>query len=141
MLSRGQPGIPLGFIWDVAIPSFNPGEFTSSDVLGRGEADAALIVASDPVLQLQSTGPRSSEGDQYHRTRPKTFGNSQDRQSGLYHIHLWHQRTRVPFTAWTISRFRCDLPLTHLIAAITTSLKAIENKIRANINLKRSTPG
>ena len=30
-------------------PRFNPGEFTSTDVLARGEADAALIIASDPM--------------------------------------------------------------------------------------------
>ena len=30
-------------------PRFNPGEFTTSDTLARGEADAALIIASDPM--------------------------------------------------------------------------------------------
>lgn len=30
-------------------PRFNPGEFTTSDTLARGEADAGLIIASDPA--------------------------------------------------------------------------------------------
>jgi formylmethanofuran dehydrogenase subunit B len=30
-------------------PRFNPGEFTTVDTLSRGEADAALIIASDPA--------------------------------------------------------------------------------------------
>lgn len=30
-------------------PRFNPGEFTTSDTLARGEADAGLIIASDPM--------------------------------------------------------------------------------------------
>jgi formylmethanofuran dehydrogenase subunit B len=30
-------------------PRFNPGEYTASDVLARKEADAAMILASDPL--------------------------------------------------------------------------------------------
>ena len=30
-------------------PRFNPGEFTTTDLLSRGEADAAMIIASDPA--------------------------------------------------------------------------------------------
>ena len=30
-------------------PRFNPGEFTTSDTLARKEADAALIIAADPM--------------------------------------------------------------------------------------------
>ena len=30
-------------------PRFNPGEFTTDDTLARGEADAALIITSDPM--------------------------------------------------------------------------------------------
>lgn len=41
-------GYPFGIHLGRGYPRFNPGEFTSSDVLGRGEADAALIIASDP---------------------------------------------------------------------------------------------
>jgi formylmethanofuran dehydrogenase subunit B len=33
-------------------PRFNPGEYTAADVLARGEADAALILASDPMANF-----------------------------------------------------------------------------------------
>jgi formylmethanofuran dehydrogenase subunit B len=33
-------------------PRFNPGEYTASDVLARGEADAAMIIASDPMANF-----------------------------------------------------------------------------------------
>ena len=33
-------------------PRFNPGEYTAADVLARREADAALIVASDPLANF-----------------------------------------------------------------------------------------
>lgn len=47
-----QTGYPFGVNFSRGYPRFNPGEFTAVDVLGRGEADAALIVASDPVATL-----------------------------------------------------------------------------------------
>ncbi len=42
-------GYPFGVNLSRGFPRFNPGEFTTSDLLARGEADAALIVASDPM--------------------------------------------------------------------------------------------
>jgi formylmethanofuran dehydrogenase subunit B len=44
-----QTGYPFGVNLNRGYPRFNPGEFTTSDVLARGEADAALIIASDPM--------------------------------------------------------------------------------------------
>ncbi len=44
-----QTGFPFGVNFSRGYPRFNPGEFTSVDLLSRGEADAALIVASDPI--------------------------------------------------------------------------------------------
>lgn len=44
-----QTGYSFGVNLNRGYPRFNPGEFTTSDVLSRGEADAALIIASDPM--------------------------------------------------------------------------------------------
>src|ERR1700730_16159952 len=44
-----QTGYPFGVNLGRGFPRFNPGEFTTSDTLARGEADAALIIASDPM--------------------------------------------------------------------------------------------
>lgn len=44
-----QTGYPFGVNLCRGYPRFNPGEFTTSDLLARGEADAALIIASDPM--------------------------------------------------------------------------------------------
>jgi formylmethanofuran dehydrogenase subunit B len=43
-----QTGFPFGVNFSRGYPRFNPGEFTTVDTLSRGEADAALIIASDP---------------------------------------------------------------------------------------------
>jgi formylmethanofuran dehydrogenase subunit B len=42
-------GYPFGVNLCRGFPRFNPGEFTTSDLLARREADAALIIASDPM--------------------------------------------------------------------------------------------
>ncbi len=47
-----QTGFPFGVNFSRGYPRFNPGEFTTVDLLSRGEADAALIVASDPAANF-----------------------------------------------------------------------------------------
>lgn len=47
-----RTGYPFGVNLGRGYPRFNPGEYTSSDVLARGEADAALIIASDPMANF-----------------------------------------------------------------------------------------
>jgi len=51
-----QTGYPFGVNFSRGYPRFNPGEFTTVDTLARGDADAALIIASDPA----SNFPRSA---------------------------------------------------------------------------------
>lgn len=43
-----QTGYPFGVNFNRGYPRFNPGEFTTSDILSRGEADALCVIASDP---------------------------------------------------------------------------------------------
>lgn len=47
-----QTGYPFAVNFSRGYPQYNPGEFTAVDVLARGEADAALIIASDPVAHF-----------------------------------------------------------------------------------------
>lgn len=57
-----QTGYPFGVNFSLGYPRFNPGEFTVVDVFRRGETDAALIVASDPVASLpRQVGQRLTE--------------------------------------------------------------------------------
>ncbi len=44
-----QTGYPFGVNFSRGYPRFNPGEFTTVDVLSRGDADAALFLATDPA--------------------------------------------------------------------------------------------
>jgi len=47
-----RTGYPFGVNLTRGYPRFNPGEYTASDVLARGEADAAMIIASDPMANF-----------------------------------------------------------------------------------------
>jgi formylmethanofuran dehydrogenase subunit B len=47
-----QSGYPFAVSFARGYPVYGPGEFTAVDVLARGEADAALILASDPVAHF-----------------------------------------------------------------------------------------
>ena len=53
-----QTGYPFGVNFSLGYPRFNPGEYTAVDVLSRKEADAALIIASDPVSSLPAKAVR-----------------------------------------------------------------------------------
>jgi formylmethanofuran dehydrogenase subunit B len=44
-----QTGFPFGVNFSRGYPRFNPGEFTTVDLLSKGDADAAMILASDPA--------------------------------------------------------------------------------------------
>jgi formylmethanofuran dehydrogenase subunit B len=44
-----RTGYPFGVNLARGYPRFNPGEYTTADTLARGEADAAMIIASDPM--------------------------------------------------------------------------------------------
>ncbi len=47
-----QTGFPFGVNFARGYPRFNPGEFTTVDLLTRGEADAAMVIAADPAANF-----------------------------------------------------------------------------------------
>lgn len=47
-----QTGYPYAVDFSLGYPRYNPGETSVTDVLLRGESDASLIVASDPVASF-----------------------------------------------------------------------------------------
>jgi formylmethanofuran dehydrogenase subunit B len=53
-----QTGYPFGVNFSLGYPRFNPGEYTVVDVFSRGEADAALVIASDPAASLPGKAAR-----------------------------------------------------------------------------------
>jgi len=53
-----QTGYPYAVDFARGYPRYNPGEYTSVDLLAKGEPDAAIIVASDPVSNFPADAAR-----------------------------------------------------------------------------------
>jgi len=66
-----RTGYPFGVNLSRGYPRFNPGEYTSSDVLARGEADAALIIASDPMANFSQPAREHLKSIPYVALDPK----------------------------------------------------------------------
>ncbi|MEC7566526.1 MAG: formylmethanofuran dehydrogenase subunit B [Planctomycetota bacterium] len=47
-----RTGYPFGVNLGRGYPRFNPGEYTAADILARREADAAMIIAADPMANF-----------------------------------------------------------------------------------------
>jgi formylmethanofuran dehydrogenase subunit B len=45
---RWQTGYPFGISFNRGYPRYNPGEFSTVDVLVRGDTDCAFIIGADP---------------------------------------------------------------------------------------------
>jgi formylmethanofuran dehydrogenase subunit B len=56
-----QSGYPFAVSFARGTPRYGPGEFTAVDALARGEADAALILASDPLAHFPAAAARRLE--------------------------------------------------------------------------------
>jgi formylmethanofuran dehydrogenase subunit B len=54
-----QSGYPFAVSFAHGYPRYGPGEFTAVDVLARGEADAALIIASDPAAHFPTAAAQA----------------------------------------------------------------------------------
>jgi formylmethanofuran dehydrogenase subunit B len=66
-----RTGYPFGVNLGRGYPRFNPGEYTASDVLARGEADAALIIASDPMANFSQPAREHLSSIPYVALDPK----------------------------------------------------------------------
>jgi formylmethanofuran dehydrogenase subunit B len=66
-----RTGYPFGVNLGRGYPRFNPGEYTATDVLARREADAALIVASDPMANFAESAREHLRSIPYIAMDPK----------------------------------------------------------------------
>jgi formylmethanofuran dehydrogenase subunit B len=66
-----QTGYPFGVNMSRGYPRFNPGEYTTSDTLARGEADAALIIACDPMANFSQPARERLKSIPYIALDPK----------------------------------------------------------------------
>lgn len=66
-----RTGYPFGVNLSRGYPRFNPGEYTTSDTLARREADAAMIIASDPMSNFSQPAREHLKSIPYIALDPK----------------------------------------------------------------------
>jgi len=66
-----RTGYPFGVNLARGYPRFNPGEYTATDVLARREADAAMILASDPMANFSEPARKHLKSIPYIALDPK----------------------------------------------------------------------
>lgn len=100
-----QTGYPFGVNFSLGYPRFNPGEFTTADTLSRGDADAALIIASDPASNFSKAAI-----DHLHKIPVITLDTKQTITSKLSHV-AFSTATYGINTGGTVYRMD-DVPIT-----------------------------
>jgi len=100
-----QTGYPFGVNFSRGYPRFNPGEFTTVDTLSRGDADAAMIIASDPAANF----PQAAI-DHLHRIPVISFDTRVTSTSKLAHV-AFRTSTYGINTGGTVYRMD-DVPIT-----------------------------
>ena len=100
-----QTGYPFGVNFSLGYPRFNPGEFTTVDTLSRGDADAAMIIASDPA----SNFPKAAI-NHLHRIPVVVLDTKETITSKLAHV-AFRTATYGINTAGTVYRMD-DVPIT-----------------------------
>ena len=135
-----QTGYPFGVNFSLGYPRFNPGEFTTVDTLSRGDADAALIIASDPA----SNFPQASI-EHLHRIPVISLDPKVTETSKLAHV-AFSTATYGINTGGTVYRMD-DVPIT-LRPAFDSPfptdeeiLTAIRKRVHELVLAKRGTSG
>jgi formylmethanofuran dehydrogenase subunit B len=72
-----RTGYPFGVSLTRGYPRFNPGEYTASDVLARREADAALLIAADPLANFAQAAREHLASIPYIALDPKETPTTQ----------------------------------------------------------------
>ena len=98
-----RTGYPFAVNLARGYPRFNPGEYTAADTLARGEADAALIVASDPMSSFPQAAREHLRASLRLSWTPKTRRPPARQRSSFTRRPTESTRPALS-TAWTTCR-------------------------------------
>ncbi len=99
-----RTGYPFGVNLGRGYPRFNPGEYTASDVLARREADAALIIASDPMANFSQPAREHLASIPYVALDPKETPTT---RAATVAFHVATYGINVPGTVYRMD----DVPI------------------------------
>ncbi len=109
VIMRWQTGYPFGINFSRGYPRYNPGEFSTIDLLVRGDCDAALILGADPARRCRSPASTTSPASR----RSCWTQKSPTPAASLASISPPPPPASAPAeraTAWTKSPCRCVPP-------------------------------
>ena len=131
---RWTTGYPFGVSLSRGYPRFNPGEFSTVDLLVRGDNDAALILGADPG----ATMPQPAI-DHLARIPTIVLDPKVTHTSRLARVHITTAVTGISApgtaTAWTKSPYRCGRRSSRRIRPTRRSSAGFDRRWR------RSRPG
>jgi formylmethanofuran dehydrogenase subunit B len=135
-----RTGFPFAVNLGRGYPRFNPGEYTASDVLGRREADAALILASDPMANFSQPAREHLRSIPYIAMDPKRTPTTQH-AAVAFHVAVYG--INVPGTAYRMDDV--PIPLRPAFASPHPSdleiLTGIERQVRQIQQATKGRPG
>lgn len=93
VIMRWQTGFPFGITFNRGYSRYNPGEFSTVDILVRGDADAALILGADPGGDDAAAGDQSFGSNSDDCARPEGYAYQSAGPSSYHDRRRGHQCT------------------------------------------------
>lgn len=131
VIMRWQTGYPFGISYNRGYPRYNPGEFSTVDVLVRGDTDCAFIIGADPG----ATMPQPAI-DHLKRIPTIVLDPHVTHTSRLARVHITTAPAGIaaPGTAYRMDEI--PLPLRPAINSPYPSDEEVVRRIRALIDQK-----
>jgi formylmethanofuran dehydrogenase subunit B len=131
MVLRWSTGYPFGVSLSRGYPRFNPGEFSTVDLIVRGDNDAALILGADPGATMPQPGI-----DHLSRIPTIVLDPKVTHTSRLARVHITTAVTGVsaPGTAYRMDEI--PLPLRPALASPYPTDEDVVRRIRQAIAAK-----
>jgi formylmethanofuran dehydrogenase subunit B len=131
MVLRWSTGYPFGVSMSRGYPRFNPGEFSTVDLIVRGDNDAALILGADPGATMPQPGI-----DHLARIPTIVLDPKVTHTSRLARVHITTAVTGVsaPGTAYRMDEI--PLPLRPALASPYPTDEEVVRRIRQAVAAK-----
>jgi formylmethanofuran dehydrogenase subunit B len=131
MVLRWSTGYPFGVSLSRGYPRFNPGEFSTVDLIVRGDNDAALILGADPGATMPQPGI-----DHLARTPTIVLDPKVTHTSRLARVHITTAVTGIsaPGTAYRMDEI--PLPLRPALKSPYPTDEEVVRRIRAAVSAK-----
>ena len=101
-----RTGYPFGVNHSRGYPRFNPGEYTTSDTLARGEADCGMMIACDPMANFSQPAREHLASIPFIALDAKETPTTRA-AAVAFTVATYGINTGARSTGWTTSRSRC----------------------------------